>query len=166
MYPDFYPDDKKSLPADSPAVEFQFFNYSHPSDANTYAYRKKARSYITKRQHQRKRDFATKKIAQSHRVGATVCESSPQRVHVVTMVSNHQTLSKLAIMQEDSRHDGVEKFEPAMHMSDNHSLSYTDSVKLDPRDWPVYISRIMASFTRKRNMRTWLTYAGGLSVQC
>jgi hypothetical protein len=160
MYPDICPDDKTSPSADTPTVEFQFFNYSHPSEANTYAHRSKVRSHITKQQHQRKRNFAANKTGQHHQVGATVCESPPQRVHVATMLSN------LAGTQQHAKHDGVKGFESPMLMSDNHSLSYADSVKLDPRDWPVYISRIMASSTRKRNMRTWLTYAGGRSVEC
>jgi hypothetical protein len=163
MYSDKSPGNEPSLPADTPKVDFQFFNCSHPSEANTLKRRKKVRSYVTKRQHQRKKILTTSKEAQNYQPGAEVEVAPSQRAHAATTSSDRPALSKIARTCQQPGHDDSDTVEspvPSPLLGGHRSSRCVEPADVDPRNWPAYIGRIMASSTRKHNKCTLLTFAG------
>ena len=74
-------------------IDFQFLNFSHPSEAKASRARKTVRSHVTRQQHQREHAAAAARRAKSVSQSDPEQEEPPGRIHhAATFPSNRPTL--------------------------------------------------------------------------
>lgn len=85
---------KASSPTEQKSqIDFQFLNFSHPSEAKASRARKTVRSHVTRQQHQREHAAAAARRAKSAPQSDPEQEESPGRIqHAATFPSNRPTL--------------------------------------------------------------------------
>lgn len=86
---------KANTPTEQKNLDFEFLNFSHPSQAKGSRARKTVRSHVTKQQHQKEHAAAAARRAKSYPQpdGETSGDSPPaMRAHAATFPPNRPTL--------------------------------------------------------------------------
>ena len=137
---------KTSSPTETPRVDWQFLNFTHPSEAKTSQHRKKVRSHVTKQQHQREQALTVARRAQSYPPETESEDPPPQRAHAATIPSNRPTLPKLSSPQPTI------KEEPSSPSPSPSPTSYSPQHRIDlndihPEEFHPYVDRILVCQT-------------------
>lgn len=139
-------DSKASSPTEASKVDWQFLNFTHPSEAKTSQHRKKVRSHVTKQQHQRELALTAARRSNSYHTGTDKEEPPPQRAHAATTPSNRPNLSELHEGHSQSRRGSPRASKspspspsPTAH-SPQHQVVLND---IYPEAWHPYVARIL-----------------------
>lgn len=139
---------KASSPVETPKVDWQFLNFTHPSEAKTSQHRKKVRSHVTKQQHQREQALTAARRTNSYHPDTEMEDPPPQRAHAATTPSNRPQLSEL----QGDRPQQLSLESPEVSKSPSPSPSPTgysphavDLNDLYPEAWHPYVPRILVS---------------------
>jgi len=139
---------KASSPVETPRVDFQFLNFSHPSEAKTSQHRKQVRSHVTKQQHQREHALNAARRAASFQAGDVSDRSPVQRSHAATFPSEQQTSTEISGgsgSKPGSPNSLSQASSPGASPTANSPQSGVDPVSLYPEQWQPYVPRIMVS---------------------
>lgn len=134
---------KTSSPTETPRVDWQFLNFTHPSEAKTSQHRKKVRSHVTKQQHQREQALTAARRTQSYPPETESEDPPPQRAHTATTPSNRPNLSELSSGQSI-----IKMEEPSSPSPSPSPTSYSPRHRVDlndiyPEEWHPYVDRIL-----------------------
>ncbi|KAK4898812.1 hypothetical protein LTR27_003543 [Elasticomyces elasticus] len=151
------PDSKASSPQDTPRaqIDFQFLNFSHPSDAKASNARKAVRSHVTKQQHQKEQKLQQERRTKSFQgVGSESDQRPPpRRPHAETFPPNRPTVIDLPVQSSAGGSSASSPDAVSASPSDSPSASPThqpqrriDPAELYPEAWHPYIPRIMDSY--------------------
>lgn len=131
-------------------IDFQFLNFSHPSDAKTGKTRKAVRSHVTKQQHQRENAAAAAAARRAKSYQATPSDredAPPQRAHAATFPS-----ARPSSIEPPAPILSTTESSEASSRSPSPAASPTDAPRrrIDPSDiypeeWRPYLHRIMVS---------------------
>ncbi|KAI6869698.1 hypothetical protein KC338_g3359 [Hortaea werneckii] len=130
-------------------IDFQFLNFSHPSDAKASRARRTVRSHVTRQQHAREQQHRAQSYHGQASELAQVPESS--RRHAVTMPSERPTTLELpessrmnfpfALSPEDSSPS------PSPLVSPSHSPGdRVDAADVYPEAWLPHIPRVLEGY--------------------
>lgn len=142
---------KASSPSEPPKnqIDFQFLNFSHPSDAKASRARRAVRSHVTRRQHAQESALHATRKAQSYHGTSAEPERPPAglRKHAVTLPDGkHSTLAQpsgfsglapLASSPEASSPS------PSPTTSPGHFERRIDPSEVYPEEWHPYIPHVM-----------------------
>jgi hypothetical protein len=138
-------DSKASSPIETAKVDWQFLNFTHPSEAKTSQHRKKVRSHVTKQQHQREQALTAARRTQSYQA-ETESEDLPTReARAATTPSNRPNLSELT---GDHTRSSVRSPESKSPSASPSPTSYSPQHRIDlndiyPKEWHPYVERIL-----------------------
>jgi len=126
-------------------VDWQFLNFTHPSEAKTSQHRKKVRSHVTKQQHQREQALTLARRTQSYPPETESEDPPPQRAHAATIPSNRPTLSELS---KDAAQSTVLSPDPSSPSTSPSPTAYSPQHHVDlneiyPEEWHPYVDRIL-----------------------
>lgn len=126
-------------------MDWQFLNFTHPSEAKTSQHRKKVRSHVTKQQHQREQALTAARRTQSYLPETESEDPPPQRAHAATTPSNRPTLSELS---RDSAQSTVRSPEPSSPSPSPSPTAQSPQHRIDlneiyPEEWHPYVDRIL-----------------------
>ena len=149
QFSDSSPGSKSSSPTDSSKsqIDFQFLNFSHPSDAKGSRARRTVRSHVTKQQHQKEHAAAAARRAKSYPQPDSPPEAedlpAPRR-HAATFPSARPTLELPERPAQSASGEEVSSPSP----SPTGSSPRTGDQQIDPRevypaDWHPYLPKIM-----------------------
>lgn len=142
------PGSKASSPVETPRVDFQFLNFSHPSEAKTSQHRKQVRSHVTKQQHQREHALNAARRAQSYQAEEAVDKSPIQRSHAATFPSEQPASTELpggSGSKPGSPKSLSQASSPGASPTASSPQSGVDLTSLYPEQWQPYVPRIMVS---------------------
>jgi len=86
---------KASSPVETTTVEFQFLNFSHPSEAKTSQHRRQVRSHVTRQQHQRDNAQKEARRTQSLQAEEVSDRVEPGRAHAASFPSEQPSSLEL-----------------------------------------------------------------------
>lgn len=151
---DSVPGSKASSPTEQTKsqIDFQFLNFSHPSDAKGSRARRTVRSHVTKQQHQKEHAAAAARRAKSFPLpdGASDPDDlPPTRPHAATYPEERPTLTLPEQSPSIVGQDGAMSPSPSPTGSSPVSADQQiDPREVYPADWHPYLPRI---FVRRRN---------------
>ena len=130
-------------------IDFQFLNFTHPSEAKASRARRAVRSHVTKQQHQREHAAAAARRAKSFPRAAEVeSEDLPApRAHAASYPPNRPTLElptrpfPVASSSEASSQSPSPEGGSPMYLSENR-INPSD---VYPEEWRPYLHGIMVS---------------------
>lgn len=133
-------------------IDFQFLNFSHPSDAKASRARRTVRSHVTRQQHAREQQHRAQSYHGQASEPAQVPESS--RRHAVTMPSQRPTTLELpessrmnfplALSLEDSSPSPSPLVSPSYSPGDR-----VDAADVYPEAWLPHIPRVLVSLAAR-----------------
>ena len=143
---------KASSPTESKnQIDFQFLNFSHPSEAKGPRARRTVRSHVTKQQHQREHAAAAARRAKSFPRADAESEDVPApRAHAASYPPNRPTLELPSRPGPATSSSDASSQSP----SPTNSPRYLSETRIDPSDvypeeWHPYLPRIMVSNSMK-----------------
>lgn len=139
---------KASSPVETPKVDFQFLNFSHPSEAKTSQHRKQVRSHITKQQHQRQHALNAARRAQSFQAEEEAERSTKTRAHAATFPSDQPSSLELpggSGSKPGSPRSVSRASSPGASPTTGSPQSNIDPISLYPEAWQPHIPRVMVS---------------------
>lgn len=140
-------------PQSKPQIDFQFLNFSHPSEAKASNTRKAVRSHVTKQQHQREQAAAVaRRTKGSSSAEAEVEDSATPRV---AMYPSNQPMSLDLPPRAFGREGSMEGSSPSPSPSGSTSPMQRFESQIEPSDiypesWHTYLPRIMVSVLASR----------------
>ncbi|TKA55294.1 hypothetical protein B0A55_12882 [Friedmanniomyces simplex] len=151
---------KASSPQEAPRsqIDFQFLNFSHPSDAKASNARKAVRSHVTKQQHQKEQKLQQERRAKSFQGVSSDPEQRPppRRQHAGTFPPERPTTIDLPILPIQRNAGGSLASSPeALSASSSGSPAASpihpperriDPSELYPEAWHLSIPRIMDAY--------------------
>ncbi|KAK5122445.1 hypothetical protein LTR85_004029 [Meristemomyces frigidus] len=146
---------KASSPSEAPKnqIDFQFLNFSHPSDAKASRARRTVRSHVTRRQHAQETALQATRKAQSFHDTSAEPEQPPAtlRKHAVTLPSHRPTTLELASSSSTSApitsSPETSSASPSPTTSpDQPSICRIDPSEVYPEEWHPYIPRVMEHY--------------------
>lgn len=148
---DSQPGSKASSPTEQTKsqIDFQFLNFSHPSDAKGSRARRTVRSHVTKQQHQKEHAAAAARRAKSFPQpdGPPESDGLPApRPHAATFPSDRPTINLPERSSSTVNQDEILSPSP----SPTGSSPISSDQQLDPRevypeDWHPYLPKILVS---------------------
>lgn len=145
---------KASSPIETPRVDFQFLNFSHPSEAKTSQHRKQVRSHVTKQQHQREQALSAARRAQSFQAEESFDRSPVQQSHAATSPSEQPASAELpggSGSKPGSPKSLSQASSPGTPSTANSpSQSSVDPISLYPEQWQPYVPRILVGLTYRQ----------------
>ena len=133
-------------------IDFQFLNFSHPSDAKGSRARRTVRSHVTKQQHQKEHAAAAARRAKSYPQSDSPPEQEdlpPQRTHAATFPSARPTLSLPERPVASNSSEEMTSPSPSpTGSSPRGSEQLLDFRDVYPSDWHPYIPKIMVRPSR------------------
>ena len=141
---------KASSPTEQKSqIDFQFLNFSHPSDAKASRARRTVRSHVTRQQHQREHAAAAARRAKSFPQPEVEQEElpAPRATHAATFPSNRPTLelptrpgpAGPAASSSDASSQSPSPTGSPMHPFERR----IDPSDVYPEEWHPYLPRIM-----------------------
>jgi len=134
-------------------IDFQFLNFSHPSEAKASRARRTVRSHVTRQQHQREHALQAARRAKSYQGSEPQPEEHPplRRSHAQTFPSNAPTSLELpgplptepSSSPEASSGSTSPSASSITASSTFAQESGIDPSEVYPEDWHPYISRVM-----------------------
>jgi hypothetical protein len=143
---------KASSPTEQKSqVDFQFLNFSHPSEAKESRARRTVRSHVTKQQHQREHAAAAARRAQSASQNDAEQEESPapSMIHAATFPPNRPTLELPSRPGPSTAGSDASSQSPSPEGS---PLTYRPTQRINPYDlypaeWHPYLSAVTVTFS-------------------
>jgi hypothetical protein len=151
---DLMPGSKASSPQEPPrnSIDFQFLNFSHPSDAKASRARKTVRSHVTRQQHQREHAAQAARRAQSYPEAASETDQPvPLRHHAQTFPSQRPTTLELPASNAagaPTTSSPEASSSPSPQASPTSAEHTVDVSELYPTEWVPYIRPILVSRVR------------------
>ncbi|KAH9844522.1 Fungal specific transcription factor domain [Teratosphaeria destructans] len=136
-------------------IDFQFLNFSHPSDAKASRARRTVRSHVTRQQHQREHALQAARRAQSFQGPESDTEPpSLRRPHARTFPEQRPatlelpgtTGTILAAPSTSSPETSPNSPSPAASPTDSPAPGVVDLAGIYPERWHPYIPRIMEDY--------------------
>ena len=128
-------------------IDFQFLNFSHPSDAKASRARKTVRSHVTRQQHQREHAAAAARRAKSYPQPAPETESEPEaprRPHAATFPPDRPTLDPPTHSGAATSSEEASSPSPSPTGSPKHQPEkQIDPADVYPEEWHPYLPRIL-----------------------
>lgn len=146
---DSLPESKASSPSEQAKnqIDFQFLNFSHPSDAKGSRARRTVRSHVTKQQHQKEHAAAAARRARSYPQpdASSELEDTPgPRPHAATFPSSRPRLDlSERIPSTLSRGDVSSPSPSPTGSSPRSSDQQIDPRDVYPADWHPYLPKIL-----------------------
>ena len=145
---------KASSPTEQKSqVDFQFLNFSHPSEAKESRARRTVRSHVTRQQHQREHAAAAARRAQSASQIDTEQEQSPgpSIVHAATFPPNRPTLELPSRPGPSTAGSDTSSQSPSPEGS---PLTYRPAQQINPyelypTEWHPYLSAVTVIFSTR-----------------
>ena len=150
------PGSKESSPKEAPnksQIDFQFLNFSHPSEAKASGTRKAVRSHVTKQQHQREHAAAAARRAKSSSRAETDPDDAGAQATERSMTTESQSRSIVTATRTESS-------SPSSTPSGATSAMYRSENQLNPSDiypeeWHPYLPHILVSTTATSYHSRW-----------
>lgn len=129
-------------------IDFQFLNFSHPSDAKASRARRAVRSHVTRQQHQREHALQAARRAQSHQEPSSEVEPLNPREHARTFQPARPTTLEIPGGSTDEAQSTSSPEASSASPSPSTSPTYdshrrVDPAELYPQDWHPYIPQIL-----------------------
>lgn len=146
---DEIPGSKTSSPTEPQSktqIDFQFLNFSHPSDAKASGTRKAVRSHVTRQQHQREHAAAAARRAKTFPAADT--EPDDAAVQVVASSPLERPVGLEIPVRAVGTASSTEGSSPSPTPSGSASPMYRSESQIDlsdiyPDEWHPYLPRIM-----------------------
>ena len=154
------PGSKASSPTEQKSqIDFQFLNFSHPSEAKASRARRTVRSHVTRQQHQREHAAAAARRAKSVPQPDVELEQGPsQIVHAATFPPNRPTLELPTRPGAPRAASDASSQSPSPTGSPMRSAeSRIDPYEVYPQEWHPYLQTIMVHQPAQPNVGTKLT---------
>jgi len=133
-------------------IDFQFLNFSHPSDAKASRARRAVRSHVTRQQHQREHALQAARRAKSYQSqGSEPEDLPPRREHAQTLPSNQPVSSEQPGMAAVERTSSPEASSGSPSPTTTPTVvleTCVDPSELYPEEWHPYIPRVMVGCHR------------------
>lgn len=142
-------------PPESPKnqIDFQFLNFSHPSDAKASRARKTVRSHVTRQQHAREHERQAVRKAESYQGTSSEPQQPPTstRRHADTFPTERPTTNELlgttGLIAPLTSSPEASSPSPSPTASPNYlSQRRIDPTEIYPEEWHLYIPRVMVGF--------------------
>lgn len=147
---------KASSPTEQKSqIDFQFLNFSHPSDAKASRARRTVRSHVTRQQHQREHAAAAARRAKSFPQPEAEPEDlpAPRATHAATFPSNRPTLELPTRTGPVASSSDASSQSPSPTGSGSPMPSFErriDPSDVYPEEWHPFLPRIVVSQPAKR----------------
>jgi hypothetical protein len=143
---------KASSPAEQKSqIDFQFLNFSHPSEAKASRARKTVRSHVTRQQHQREHAAAAARRAKSFpqpEDERELDEHPPLRTHAATFPANRPTLELPSGPSQSISSPEASSQSPSPIGSPSYPFERgIDPKELYPLEWHPYIPRVIVCWS-------------------
>jgi hypothetical protein len=145
-------DDNQGSKAPSPTeqksqIDFQFLNFTHPSEAKASRARRTVRSHVTRQQHQREHAAAAARRAKSVPQPDVESDQGPSPiVHAATFPPNRPTLELPTRPGPTLTASDASSQSPSPTGSPNsRSENRIDPYEVYPQDWHPYLQSIMVN---------------------
>jgi len=152
---DTRPGSKASSPSETPTkaqIDFQFLNFTHPSDAKASGTRKAVRSHVTKQQHQKEHAAAAARRAKTFPRADNEMDEAMIPSRSATPSTRPMTLElprrdSPAIMRISSTTASSPSAVPSGSVSPAPLQGSLDVNDVYPQEWHPYLPRIMVSLS-------------------
>ena len=155
---DEYPGSKASSPVDPPKsqIDFQFLNFSHPSDAKGSRARRTVRSHVTRQQHQKEHAAAAARRAKTFPQLDAEPDELPQSSSHVTTHQLERAMTLELPRRSQTIASSAETSTSSPSPSPTRSPLYRPEGHIDPSDvypeeWHPFLPRIMVGMRHRES---------------